>query len=210
MAEAGSVWVSVIPSMKGFSQKVKAEVGDLTVDVGLNVNTKDARARIDAATQDTTVNADVDVNDKAARAEIGIFRAFAQGLLDGLHADVDVDTKAADAKVAETKSRFDGLGGSILGLGGKVALFSSAGVVGLGLVGAGAAAAAGAIGLIAAPIAAAKLGSDGLKASFGQLTPQVDALKGSVSAAFQQGMHSLYLCRSRLSMDASIQQSKAL
>jgi hypothetical protein len=99
VAEAGSVWVSVVPSLKGFSQKVKADLAGLSVDVGINVDTKGAQAKVDAATRGKNVNVGVDVDTGAAEAELAGFRGLASKLVGKVTVNVDADTGGATAKL---------------------------------------------------------------------------------------------------------------
>lgn len=101
MAEAGSVWVSVIPSMKGFTTKVKSELRGLDVSIGLNVDTKAAKAKIAEATKDTTV--DVDADTRKAESKIAAFHKRAQTIRD-IRATLDLNVTGAIGNLARVNA----------------------------------------------------------------------------------------------------------
>lgn len=97
MSEVGSVFVSVVPSLSGFSKKVKTELAGLNVNVGVEVDTKAAKAKLASATKDQKVDAELDVDTKAADAKLSIWRRTVGSMT--AHINVDVDTGAATGKL---------------------------------------------------------------------------------------------------------------
>jgi hypothetical protein len=65
----GSVSVDVVPSTRGFSEKLKAELRNTSVQVRADLDDKKLKGELDAATRDRTVNVKVDDHGSIANTE---------------------------------------------------------------------------------------------------------------------------------------------
>lgn len=84
----GSVAVDIVPDTRGFAEKLKAKLADLTADIRITADTTEARAQIEELTRSrsTTINANADTTeaeaqlDAVARTREAGIRADASGI----------------------------------------------------------------------------------------------------------------------------------
>lgn len=176
--------VKVRPDLGGFRSDLRAQLSKIDIDLTINVgvDTKDAHSKLaefraGEAINDIELNADVDIS-ALQRAQIAL---------------------AGIGRESSSSAGPLGLLGKVFGLAtSKATLLASAGQVAIPVIaaiGPLVVQAAGAVALLPAAfaggiatMAAFKLGADGIKAAFTQLTPTLDTLKKAVSATFQTGL----------------------
>ena len=148
MASAGSAYIELIPSLRGFQSKVKSELAGmnetLTVQLVPALDTARARGELDTLKEDAggTVHVDVDADTAAAETKLSEVQAKTDRL-DGRRANVDVDVD--DHGSADRAS--SGLG-SVLTSGLRLAaIIPVVAAVGSAVAGIGAAGVVGAAGL---------------------------------------------------------------
>lgn len=104
MAEAGNVWVSVLPSMRGLVTKINAElkgVGD--VKVGITVDGGKVKSQVAAATKASQATVEIDANIADVKAKM----AEVQKNLDDLKAKASRDTPQVDLDITQASAKRD-------------------------------------------------------------------------------------------------------
>ncbi|MGE2717574.1 phage tail protein [Mycolicibacterium litorale] len=187
--EVGRISIRVLPNLKGFRAKVKAEieaVEQMTAKIKVEADTDPFRREVRAVTQGLKATIDVDANTEGVREQI---QAAAQGTKTKVKAEVDVNRGALD-RVLNVLNNVKSPGfGSGINASGYAAIFAGITAVAaplFGLVTSAMLTLPGLIAAVATPIGALMLGLDGLKAAAARLAAPFEALKASMSAVVEQ------------------------
>lgn len=185
----GNAYVDIIPDMSGFFRRIRQAINfnDITATIAVSI------------APDSLTRMRDQINDILARPPPFTIRPILDPTrLDQMwrqwmaqhrnesfdvQANVKVDNKALNA----LKATLSGLGSSLKTVGVAGGLLGGAGLA-IGAIGPAALAAAPALLGMAAAMSVVKLGADGIKEAFEQITPVVDELKSQVGQVFKDGL----------------------